>query len=219
MQTPFVLPGDSLGPTSKFRPGTGTHQHASHLYASLLGPISRSSTPATAAPPPPAQASSTSASKTPSLPALSIARPSPSDAGPGYVFGRSSTTTLPEVNSVVLGRVVRLRQREAVLEIRVVGEEVLGVGGVQGVVRAQDVRAMEKDRVKVGEMFRVGDVVRGVVISLGDQSSYYLSTARNDLGVIMATSEQGNAMYPISWREFKDPVTGSTEIRKVANPV
>ncbi|KAL9062382.1 MAG: hypothetical protein Q9157_008967 [Trypethelium eluteriae] len=34
----------------------------------------------------------------------------------------------------------------------------------------------------------------------------------------MATSEQGNGMYPISWREFKDPVTGSTEIRKVAKP-
>ena len=68
---------------------------------------------------------------------------------------------------MVLGRVVRLR-REAVVEILVVSDEVVatGAGGFQGVVRAQDVRATEKDRVKVGEMFRVGDIVRGLVVSL-----------------------------------------------------
>lgn len=55
-------------------------------------------------------------------------------------------------------------------------------------------------------------------ISLGDQSNYYLTTAKNELGVIMAKSEYGNTMYPISWKEFKDPVTGETETRKVAKP-
>jgi exosome complex component CSL4 len=33
-----------------------------------------------------------------------------------------------------------------------------------GVVRREDVRATEKDRVVVGEGFRVGDLVRGVVV-------------------------------------------------------
>ena len=55
-------------------------------------------------------------------------------------------------------------------------------------------------------------------ISLGDQSNYYLSTARNELGVVMAASEAGNAMYPVSWKEFRDPVTGEMEARKVAKP-
>ena len=58
----------------------------------------------------------------------------------------------------------------------------------------------------------------GEQISLGDQSNYYLSTARNELGVIMADSEAGDAMYPISWKEFRDPVSGETEARKVAKP-
>ena len=57
-----------------------------------------------------------------------------------------------------------------------------------------------------------------IQISLGDQSNYYLTTAKNELGVIMAKSEAGNTMVPISWREFKDPVTGLTESRKVAKP-
>jgi exosome complex component CSL4 len=34
----------------------------------------------------------------------------------------------------------------------------------------------------------------------------------------MATSEAGNQMHPISWKEFRDPITGATESRKVAKP-
>lgn len=78
-------------------------------------------------------------------------------------------------------------------------------------IRTQDVRATEKDRVKIGDCFRGGDVVRTQVvsgvpltttidtrslmaenkISLGDVRSYFVTTARNDLGVIYATSEAG----------------------------
>lgn len=82
----------------------------------------------------------------------------------------------------------------------------------------QDVRATEKDKVKIADSFRPGDVVRATVISLGDQANYYLSTASNALGVVMATSEAGNAMYPVSWKEFRDPITGLSEARKVAKP-
>ncbi len=57
-----------------------------------------------------------------------------------------------------------------------------------------------------------------VQISLGDQANYYLSTAKNELGVIMAKSEAGNTMVPVSWKEFRDPVTGVKEARKVAKP-
>jgi exosome complex component CSL4 len=34
----------------------------------------------------------------------------------------------------------------------------------------------------------------------------------------MATSEAGNAMFPVSWKEYQDPVTGQREARKVAKP-
>ncbi|KAL4889630.1 exosome component EXOSC1/CSL4-domain-containing protein [Aspergillus ambiguus] len=88
----------------------------------------------------------------------------------------------------------------------------------QALIRKEDVRAVEKDRVVMDEMFRVGDIVRGTVISLGDQSFYYLTTARNDLGVVMARSEAGNMMFPVSWKEMRDPVTGLAELRKVARP-
>jgi exosome complex component CSL4 len=85
-------------------------------------------------------------------------------------------------------------------------------------IRREDVRATEKDKVTIADSFRVGDLVRGVVISLGDQSNYYIETSRNDLGVVMATSEDGNVMFPVSWREFVDGTTGKKESRKVAKP-
>lgn len=33
-----------------------------------------------------------------------------------------------------------------------------------GVIRTQDVRATEKDKVKIGDCFRGGDVVKGMVV-------------------------------------------------------
>ena len=57
-----------------------------------------------------------------------------------------------------------------------------------------------------------------VQISLGDQSNYYLSTASNHLGVVLAKSDNGNTMFPVSWKELCDPISGKRESRKVAKP-
>ncbi|OCL12664.1 hypothetical protein AOQ84DRAFT_436858 [Glonium stellatum] len=215
----LALPGQLLGPTSKYSPGPGTHIFDSQVYASILGPVTSI--------PPSKRPAASSTSLTPSsaplanpsnLPTLSIARHAGGAASGGsWAVGGAETSVLPEVDAVVLAKVTRLGTRQATVEILVVGDKVCREG-FQGLVRREDVRATEKDRVKIAESFRVGDVVRGVVISLGDQSSYYLSTASNELGVVMATSEAGNQMYPISWKEFKDPKTGTTETRKVAKP-
>lgn len=106
--------------------------------------------------------------------------------------------------------------------------------------RSQDVRATEKDKVKIYNSFRPGDVVRAEVISLGDARSYMLSTAKNELGVIFATSVAGTGqhgtdlrrgkndaysrhvvgatMIPISWQEMQCPITKTIEYRKCAKP-
>lgn len=72
---------------------------------------------------------------------------------------------LPEVNSTVLCRVTRITTRQATVAILVVGETVLE-GEWQGVIRVQDVRATEKDKVRIFESFRPGDIVRAVVVSI-----------------------------------------------------
>ncbi|ESK98314.1 hypothetical protein Moror_64 [Moniliophthora roreri MCA 2997] len=125
----------------------------------------------------------------------------------------------PSPNSVVLGSVTRLSPTQALLSITVVDGVPLPPGEeFTGVIRSQDVRATEKDKVKIGDCFRGGDVVRGFVISLGDARSYFVTTARNDLGVIFATSEAGATMEPVSWQEMRCPKTGNIEKRKCAKP-
>ncbi|KDQ19929.1 hypothetical protein BOTBODRAFT_27343 [Botryobasidium botryosum FD-172 SS1] len=125
----------------------------------------------------------------------------------------------PNMTSVVLGTITRLSPTQATLSISVVDGIPHPVGEeFTGVIRSQDVRAVDKDKVKIGDCFRGGDVVKGVVISLGDARSYYITTARNDLGVIAATSEAGATMEPVSWLEMRCPKTGRIEKRKCAKP-
>ncbi|KAI0348445.1 hypothetical protein BDW22DRAFT_1350659, partial [Trametopsis cervina] len=125
----------------------------------------------------------------------------------------------PSPNSIILGVVTRLSPLQATLSITVVDGVPLPPGEeFSGVIRVQDVRATEKDKVKIADCFRGGDVVKGLVISLGDARSYYVTTARNDLGVIFATSEAGATMQPVSWQEMRCPKTGKIEKRKCAKP-
>ncbi|KAG9246069.1 hypothetical protein BJ878DRAFT_417787 [Calycina marina] len=208
----IAVPGQLLGQASDFLPGSGTHIHNSKLYASILGPISKTI-------PPKSQGPQKRLTKiTPAEPA----RPATVSIERGISLtsakdGGKKAEVLPDVNSTVLCKVTRIAPKQASVAILVVGETVLD-GEWQGLIRVQDVRATEKDKVKIFESFKPGDIVRAVVISLGDQSNYYLSTASNSLGVIMAASEAGNAMYPVSWKEYKDPETGVSESRKVAKP-
>ncbi|KAL8874429.1 MAG: hypothetical protein Q9174_000222 [Haloplaca sp. 1 TL-2023] len=213
----LALPGQLLGPSSKYTSGPGTYLHASNIYASRSGQ--------------PAATNTTSKSHL-NKPTLTITRLSSNSATAslGPVSERiNNTNALPKVGDVVLGRVTRCTMKQVNVGIVVVvgaeGKEGLLVEGsvcaheIQGVVRKEDVRATEKEKVDVGEGFRVGDVIRAVVISLGDQSNYYLTTAKNELGVILTKSENGNTMYPINWKEFMDPITTETETRKVAKPL
>ena len=129
---------------------------------------------------------------------------------------------LPEIDSEVLATVVRLNSKQATLNLDVID----GVpctnnsqdSNFQGILRSQDVRQTDKDRVKMYNCVRPGDIVRAVIISLGDARNYYLSTAKNEYGVVFATSQDGNQMIPVDWETMKDEHTGNTERRKCAKP-
>jgi exosome complex component CSL4 len=72
----------------------------------------------------------------------------------------------PAPNSVVLGSVTRLSSMQANVAITVVDGVPLPPGEeFTGIIRVQDVRATEKDKVKISDCFRGGDVVKGVVVS------------------------------------------------------
>merc|ERR1740123_1160399 len=90
----------------------------------------------------------------------------------------------------------------------------------RGVIRKQDVRFFEVDKINMVESFRVGDFVRAQVLALGDSRSYVLSTALSDHhGVMLARSAAGGApLDPISWQYMNCSQSGKKERRKVAKP-
>jgi exosome complex component CSL4 len=133
--------------------------------------------------------------------------------------GASASAQPPAVGDLVTCRVARLNPRIASLDI-------LCLGGVPlreactGLLRREDVRGFEKDKVEMYSSCRPGDVVQARVISLGDSRAYYVTTASDELGVVFAQSaEEGTTMVPVSYDEMMCPVTHSREPRKVAKPV
>lgn len=203
-----ALPGQVIGSTSSHIAGSGTHVYEAKIHASVVGSIITI----------PAASKST-------RPTLSVSR----EGSTSQSLSSPSSSKLPTVGSTVLGRVLRVQQRQLIIAILIVdpssranitpyttvtNDEVQP----QAILRKEDVRAHEKDKVVMNEMFRVGDIVRATVISLGDERNYYISTAGNEFGVVVARSEGGNAMVPVSWKEMRDVVSGKGESRKVAKP-
>ncbi|CAG8471736.1 2512_t:CDS:2 [Ambispora gerdemannii] len=172
MTSTLVTPGQRIGSAQEFKAGPGTYTRGNFIHASLFGQKTLEQPQASEG----------------QLPTLSIVR-------------EKQRWAVPQVDSVITGKVIRITTKEAVVSIMVV-----------------DVRATEKDKVKICDSFRPGDIIRAEVVCIGDARSYYLSTAKNELGVIYAQSVAGEAMMPISWQKMQCPKTKAIELRKCAKP-
>ncbi|KAJ5782698.1 hypothetical protein N7457_004472 [Penicillium paradoxum] len=239
---PVAIPGQRLGPTSTYSAGPGTHVQQSFIYASIAGPVvadpaqphtstlptlrvsrvthSNGQAASNASVAPLATKSKPRYNTLPAVESIVLARVTRVqkrqatvnilvvlDESASQAQDQSRTTSDNDNVASILTSAANPENHSSTDELR-----------FQALIRKEDVRAVEKDRVVMDEMFRVGDIVRGSVISLGDQSFYYITTARNDLGVVMARSDAGNMMFPVSWKEMRDPVSGTSEPRKVARP-
>ncbi|KAJ6184241.1 hypothetical protein N7519_005542 [Penicillium mononematosum] len=237
---PLAIPGQRLGSLSTYSAGPGTHVQQSFIYASIAGPVVADPAQPKSQTRPTLRvsrgiSSKDQASSTPAVPAvMSKPRYNTLPAVDSIVLARVTRVQKRQATVsilVVLDESATQSQDQSrtasdndnvasILTSAANPENHSSTDELrfQALIRKEDVRAVEKDRVVMDEMFRVGDIVRGSVISLGDQSFYYLTTARNDLGVVMARSDAGNMMFPVSWKEMRDPVTGTGEQRKVARP-
>lgn len=135
------------------------------------------------------------------------------------VHGKKLFEGVPAVGSIVVVKVINISERQAKVSILIVNDKPLQEP-LHGTIQKENVRAMEKDTVEIFKSFRPGDIVRARVVSLGESQAYALSTAENELGVVVAISEEGGAfMVPVSWCEMQCTKTGARERRKVAKVV
>lgn len=161
----IAVPGMDLGSTQTLIGGPGTHIHQGRIYASILGPVDLKSAPKPAGPA--KRLTKITAAQQTERGRVAVLPPSALPAGENTsdekAVKEKKREIMPAVGSTVLCKVTRITPKQASVAILVVGETVLE-GEWAGVIRVQDVRATEKDRVKVGESFRPGDVVRAVVV-------------------------------------------------------
>jgi exosome complex RNA-binding protein Csl4 len=124
---------------------------------------------------------------------------------------------VPKTGDYVTARVKRIHRMYAGVDILMVGTSVLTTP-CDGVIRKFDVREAAIDEVEIEASYQPGDLVLAEVISLGDRRRYLLSSAKPYLGVIKASSADGNPLERVSFSEMRNQVTGEIEKRKVARP-
>lgn len=184
----FVAPGDKVGELTTYRAGHGVYVHSDTLIASLVGTLI-----------------SEKPTNGETKPLLRVSSSRYAEGAP----------PLPKIGSVVTAKITKVTPRAAHVEILVIDGSPLREL-FQGTIRQQDVRQTEIDKVEIYKCFVPSDVVLAEVISLGDRHSYFLSTAKNELGVLYARSRAGVAMVPVNWQEMQCPASKAREFRKVA---
>ncbi|XP_016978545.1 exosome complex component CSL4 [Drosophila rhopaloa] len=126
--------------------------------------------------------------------------------------------TIPATGDVVTARVLVTTPKFVKCAIFCV-RNVLLESSYRGLLRKEDVRETEKDRVDIYKSFKPGDVILARVINQLDQS-FLLTTAENELGVVIAYASDARKtrvpMVPVGWSEMQCPQTTIKEPRKVA---
>lgn len=125
---------------------------------------------------------------------------------------------VPNIGAIVTAKVTNIRRRFAKCLIYCVEETVLQEP-FRGIIRKEDVRTKERDKVEMYKCYRLGDIILARVTSLGTMHSFNLSTAEDELGVVLAVSEAGFEMVPQTLGEMICTKTFVKECRKVAKVV
>jgi exosome complex component CSL4 len=161
METSTILiPGDSIGKTTAFKHGEGAYAQKGEVRASLTGKLITES----------------------------IGQNSASVCG--VVTSKNPAKNYAiVVGDIILGRVMRITNNQAFVEIVAVGDGIPCPFLPKAVIRKEEVRDTEIDKVVIGQFFRPGDVVRAKVVSLGDNKYYFLSTIGDGFGVVLPRNQ------------------------------
>ena len=124
---------------------------------------------------------------------------------------------MPSLGCIVTCKVTHIGSNFCRTSIHCVEDTVLR-HPFKGTIRKEDIRETEKGSIESYKCFRVGDIVLARVIGVGENHSFLLSTAEDELGVAVAYSQlnKETAMLPVNWTQMRCPKTYVRELRKVA---
>jgi len=129
------------------------------------------------------------------------------------VFPKTTKPLIPKKGDIVLGKVLTVQGKKAVVAIAMVEDKVLS-SIFTGQVFIRQVTGDYLD--SIDEMFKIGDIIRASVID-DREEVYQLSTANSELGVIKAyCAKCGNTLRRVN-KQLKCDSCGSVETRKLAS--
>ncbi len=88
------------------------------------------------------------------------------------------------VGDIVYGKVTKINYNQAFVDVLYSGDQELPFI-TKAVIRREDIRESEVDKVVVRDFLKPLDIVRAHVLSLGDNKQYFLTIAKSGLGVIV----------------------------------
>ncbi|XP_072934336.1 exosome complex component CSL4 [Epargyreus clarus] len=125
---------------------------------------------------------------------------------------------IPKTGDIITGRVTMVNPRMAYCLILCINENVI-TRPCKGIIKKEEMRQIDKDQIDPYKCFKTGDIILAKVLPNKEVHHYLLSTAENELGVVIAKAEGaplGVNMVPVSWSEMQCPKTLVREKRKVA---
>lgn len=244
-QPQLVVPGQRIGSTRDYVAGEGTYALHSHIHASVVGTLCI--TPST---PNISTTTTTTTMKNQHHSAAILSVKALKRANPIPEIGDTILGKVTKITSTQAHVFILLINDEPCVSSTTSSDGSGGGTGedggvIRGIIRKQDIHAIGvvpsstaaatatanttpnhghvavDDPTSIRHCFRPGDVVRAQILSLGDARSYYLTTAKTELGVVLAKSESaadGTVLVPVSWNQMQCPKTGQREFRKVAKP-
>ena len=120
-----------------------------------------------------------------------------------------------EPGLVVTARVLRTTNAYIKCSIHCVEDYILKQP-YSGLIRADDIREYDRDKILVSKCFRPGDIILARVLAYGENHQFLLTTAAPELGLVIATNDWNEPMIPVSLNEVLCPRTYTKETRKVA---
>ncbi|OTF78973.1 exosome complex component CSL4-like protein [Euroglyphus maynei] len=125
-----------------------------------------------------------------------------------------------EPGSIVTCRVIRITSSFAKCSICCIEDHILKQPYV-GIIRLDDIHdgvsAQQQRLRQVNCCFHPGDIVLARVIAAGDNHQFLLTTAAQELGVVVAVNDWNEPMIPLNSIEVLCQRTFTKESRKVAN--
>ncbi|XP_012058956.1 PREDICTED: transcription initiation protein SPT3 homolog [Atta cephalotes] len=127
------------------------------------------------------------------------------------VHSITEQSIVPAPGDIVTAMVTVVNQRFCKCSIKCVGDIVL-TRPYRGILRKEDVRAIDKDKLEMYKCYRPGDIILARVMPMTEIHSYQLSTAENELGVVIAHSDEEIRQMMHGFGDSSEPLFESAKI-------